>query len=234
MHVPGPAHPNNLTEAQREMVIRNGLGDRESSVKAAASTLISDWVDAIDLMVEEGDVKEQDRVQQTWDAKVLLLLSLLDLGAGTGAMDALFSLFTSKPEMFNKITFQGTFYLILGFQGSLMCQVDDYWRSLTPEKAFFARVFVEHCKNKKDDTSLDRALPDVVTVAFLIQETFNALLDDEVDLNEDRDGNDRRQNPNEIITVSELLRLAVHLDYSDEIGRRKTLALISEFGIYTR
>lgn len=108
MHATGCAHPQNLTESQRELIIRNGLGDREPSVRAAASTLLVEWVNAIGLMAEEGDVKEHDRVEQPWDAKVLSMLTLLDLGEGTVAMDALSSLFTSMPAMFNHIQFSGT------------------------------------------------------------------------------------------------------------------------------
>lgn len=78
----------------------------------------------------------------------------------------------------------------------------------------------------KDDTSLDRALPVVTRIAFLIQETFNTLLE-EINLDEDPDCKESKPTAN-VIIVSELLRLAVHLDYSDEIGRRKTLELISK------
>lgn len=78
----------------------------------------------------------------------------------------------------------------------------------------------------KDEASLDRALPVVTTIAFRIQDTFNSLIE-EIDLDEDLDTQETTQTPN-IIIVSELLRLAVHLDYSDEIGRRKTLELISK------
>lgn len=36
-----------LSIAQREEVVRNGLGDREPAVRAAAANLIGGWVDAV-------------------------------------------------------------------------------------------------------------------------------------------------------------------------------------------
>lgn len=41
--VPGPSHPRYMSIAQREVVVRNGLGDRERAVKDKAVSLLSAW-----------------------------------------------------------------------------------------------------------------------------------------------------------------------------------------------
>jgi len=89
-------------------------------------------------------------------------------------------------------------------------------------------VFVEHCKNVKDDARLENTLPVVTLIAFRIQEAYNRLIED--DKTEDLDSNeiDRREDEkaDTELVISELLKLAVNLDYSDEIGRRKTFQLV--------
>ncbi len=42
--MPGAAHPRALTIAQREQIVRNGLGDREPAVRAAAGKFIGAWL----------------------------------------------------------------------------------------------------------------------------------------------------------------------------------------------
>jgi condensin complex subunit 3 len=104
----GPTHPRVLTISQREQIVRDGLGDREESVRAAASSLIGSWIDCVNIStpkIEEGDEKE--KVPQVEEG-VLALLSLFDLGQGTIAGDALRSVFTRRPDIFNKIDLNGT------------------------------------------------------------------------------------------------------------------------------
>lgn len=111
---------------------------------------------------------------------------------------------------------------------------DHYWRNLTPQKAFLARVFVEHCRSTKNDARLETTLPDVIVIAFQIQSAYNMLSgngniemadvsdDDEHDSLEDA-------KTSQAVIISELLKLAVHLDYSDESGRQNTLQLIRKY-----
>jgi len=99
---------------------------------------------------------------------------------------------------------------------------------LTPERAFLARVFVEHCKNVNDSAKLEN-LPVVTEIAFRIQEAYNSLIEDisnqENNVDDLGSGEIERKEARELV-ISELLKLAVNLDYSDEIGRRKTFQLV--------
>lgn len=92
---------------------------------------------------------------------------------------------------------------------------------------------MEHCKNIKDDAKLENTLPVVTLIAFRIQEAYNRLVEDitnQDDHTKDLDSNeiDRREDERIAteLVISELLKLAVNLDYSDEIGRRKTFQLV--------
>ena len=96
----GPTHPRILSITQRELIIRNGLGDRNPQVEAAAASLLTTWVNCVDVKVEEKDVKVEEQVPEKLGSGVLSLLTLLDLGEGTIAEDALLSIFKTEVDTF--------------------------------------------------------------------------------------------------------------------------------------
>jgi condensin complex subunit 3 len=113
---------------------------------------------------------------------------------------------------------------------------DAFWESLTPEKTFLARVFVDQCVAAKNDARLEATLPVVTAMAFRIQGRYNDLMilvQDEMDeqpthleeREEDRIRREEERMSQEFI-LTELLKLAVNLDYADEIGRRKMFQLV--------
>lgn len=57
---------------------------------------------------------------------------MLDVITSKVAEDALFSVFVSRTDLFDSMEFP-----------------DEFWSELTPERAFLARVFVDHCKSLK-------------------------------------------------------------------------------------
>lgn len=97
----GPTHPRILSIAQRELIIRNGLGDRDHQVRAAAASLLATWVKFVDVKAEEKDVKIEEQVREKMENGVLSLLTLFDLGEGTVAEDALLSIFQTGVDIFN-------------------------------------------------------------------------------------------------------------------------------------
>ena len=56
--MPGAAHPRALTIAQREQIVRNGLGDREPAVRAAAGKLVGAWVDVVSVETKKDAILE--------------------------------------------------------------------------------------------------------------------------------------------------------------------------------
>ncbi|KAH9922432.1 nuclear condensing complex subunit [Fomitopsis serialis] len=212
----GLTHPRALTIAQREAIVRNGLGDREDTVRAAAGHLMAAWVD-----VARGAgprVKKEEEGGEGVRAYLVDFLKLFDLVEGKIAEDALVSVFTVRADVFDNVGFE-----------------ENYWESLTPERAFLARVF-------KDNARLETVLPVVTMLAFRIQAAYNDLITrnqrDEEDrlLREGMDGEDedeeRARREEERMdgefVIGEMLRLAVNLDYADEIGRRKMFQLVRD------
>ena len=64
-------------------------------------------------------------------------LKMLDVTTSKVAEDALLSVFVTRPDLFDSVEF-----------------TDGFWDELTPERAFLARVFVDHCKSLKVRGSL--------------------------------------------------------------------------------
>ncbi|KAF9234460.1 nuclear condensing complex subunit [Melanogaster broomeanus] len=201
----GLVHPRVLSIAQRELIIRNGLGDREPAVRAAAGSLIGTWT----------------RMGKAVHDDVLALLNLLDLNESTIAEDALLSVFATRVDIFDQLEFK-----------------DDFWEDLTPERAFLARVFVEHCIATNDQAKLEASLPVVTLLAFRIQNAYNKYQDDleaaeqehaiRGALDEERAAREEDERLDKEAIISEMLKLAVNLDYADEIGRRKMFQLVRD------
>lgn len=117
---------------------------------------------------------------------------------------------------------------------------DDFWKDLSPESSVLARVFVEHCISIKHEKRLETSsLPVVTAFAFYIQESYNALLEvlqkvetakflraaqDEDEVEEIEEEVAKRE-----VILGELLRMALNLDYMDEIGRRKVFTVVSRY-----
>ncbi|KII87912.1 hypothetical protein PLICRDRAFT_112070 [Plicaturopsis crispa FD-325 SS-3] len=206
-------HPRHLTIAQRELVVQDGLRDREVAVRVAAGKVLGAW---FDIARSESD----DTV-----TALAAFLRLFDvLGAGECiAVDALNSVFLTRAEVLNDVVF-----------------TDAFWKELTPESALLARVFVENCHAKSAQAVLEAAcLPVVTAFAFQIQESYNTLLElseeDETasllgDTEVAEEERDKREEDIELgrFVLGELLLIALRLDFSDEIGRRKLFAVVRD------
>ena len=212
----GNAHPRFLSIEHREMIVKHGLGDREPSVRAAAANLVGTWVD---VMRNPDQIVKSETAAQELEQTILSFLTLFDLQELTIAEEALMSVFKTRAEVFDNLE--------LG---------DTFWENLTPEKTFLARVFVDQCVVAKNDGRLEATLPVVTAMAFRIQELYNKLMEPvkyEVDepstrLDEREEDRVRREEGrmSQEFILTELLKLAVNLDYADEIGRRKMFQLV--------
>jgi condensin complex subunit 3 len=224
--------PRKLSMSQREFIVRKGLGDREPSVKTAARSLIAAWMHLLQPEVGVDYPKDGHATKSKVQDEVVSVLKLFDLTQDV-AVDALLSVFTTEIELFNNMEFSGQFVVCIFKWLSDNPLLEPYWTSLTAETAFLARVFVEHCKATQDETRLEATLPVVTCVAFGIEKSYKSLGDMR---SEDASKIDEAEwiRREDIIfdkefVIAELLKLAVHLDYSDEIGRRKMFQLVREW-----
>lgn len=88
---------------------------------------------------------------------------------------------------------------------------------------------------RKDNERLEHALPVVTALAFRIQDAYNDLLkelqgeeEELLFLGSIPEEREEARMEREFI-IGEVLRLAVNLDYADEIGRRKMFQLVREY-----
>lgn len=114
----GLAHPRVLSIAQRNLIVRNGLGDRETSVRAAACSLLGRWVDIVNIKAELVDTKLEDGTVDAIQTNVLDLLYLFDLTEENQAAEALLNLFTTRPDIFDKLEFSSAYTIIISISTS--------------------------------------------------------------------------------------------------------------------
>ena len=102
-------HPKRLTIAQREEVIKAGLGDREPAVRAAAGKLVTSWYDLAH--AESQDFSEppfggdDGGVMRAFD-KLLGLFDVVGPGEEVAA-DAMLAVFTTRPTLPDGFVFAG-------------------------------------------------------------------------------------------------------------------------------
>lgn len=104
-------------------------------------------------------------------------------------------------------------------------------------------MYVEHCIATNDQTKLETSLPVVTNLAFRIQGAYNKYQGDIDAISEERalralDANERPNHDADEhlddllldaeFVIAEMLKLAVNLDYADEIGRRKMFQLVRD------
>lgn len=225
----GTSHPKVLKIEQRERVATNGLGDREASVKAAAAGLIGKWLDCLtpdDSPLYSGKKEEDDAPpKEEFSEPVIKLTALLSSFVlqeeSKIARDVLLAMFDTRSTIFETLVFNGK---VIAKKNSRRTDValESYWKNLNPETAFLVRVYVDHCIANKDQARLDDALPVVTALAFHIQEAWNILVESlQHDVRTEIDDSiDDAQFEKEFI-IAEMFRIAVNLDYSDEIGLKK-------------
>lgn len=98
------SHPRHLAIAQRERVVSDGLGDREDKVRAAAAKMLNAWFSQV---AEETKVPEGESRGM---ASLVAFLKLFDVVGEDGsqvAVDALTSIFITRPRTLGSITLNG-------------------------------------------------------------------------------------------------------------------------------
>jgi len=103
-----------LTLVQREKVIKDGLGDRESVVRAAASKLIMKWFDFALAEVPNEQVGTWLGDNGGIMRALVRFLELFDvIGGEQIALDALNAIFVVKPDYLDAFTFTGEKFLLI-------------------------------------------------------------------------------------------------------------------------
>ncbi|KAJ5114104.1 hypothetical protein N7456_002638 [Penicillium angulare] len=207
-----------LSLSMREKLLRWGLRDRDESVRKATGKLFYDrWVeDCAGTNNEAGDGATGQRSPPNINALLELLerIDVVNSGIESGiAHEAMRSFWEGRSDYREAVTFD-----------------DSFWDSLTGESAFLLRSFNDFCRVENEgkyDNLADEKMPEVTALGYYLAKYMNELLQRKKLAKESGDANDEDAVEQEFI-VEQLLHIAITLDYSDEVGRRKMFALLRE------
>jgi condensin complex subunit 3 len=210
-----------LSLSMREKILRWGLRDRDENVRKAAGKLFRErWIEDCNTTREETVEEVAAAANKAASTEALLeLLERIDVvnsGSETGiAAVAMRGFWEGRPDYREAVTFD-----------------DDFWNALSAESVFLARSFNDFCREAEDSKheALLEKMPEVTKLGFYLQKYVNALIA-AIKKAEEEHG-EMAEEDEEIIElefiVEQLLRIALTLDYSDEVGRRKMFSLIRE------
>lgn len=94
--------PKQLSIEQRERVVKDGLGDREDKVRAGAAKMLAGWYD---WAAHDASEAEEEAVKS-----LMVFLKLFDVvgeGGDLVAVDALKSVFVTRPDVLDAVVFAG-------------------------------------------------------------------------------------------------------------------------------
>ncbi|KAK5133895.1 hypothetical protein LTR08_007124 [Meristemomyces frigidus] len=230
-----------LSLTHREKLLRWGLRDRDETVRKATARLYRErWIedcaaqpaDAAQAEDEDADqpAKAPKPANQAADPSLDALLELLERidvinsgGEGGIALVAMKEFWEGRPDYADYVSFP-----------------DSFWEDLSPELAFVARTFNDYCRTsgKEDgysgprmlDVMVEEKLPEVTKFGFLLEREIGRLVD-VVQLaasGEDEEGEAEEETVQREFVVEQMLHMALTLDYSDEMGRRKMFQLMRQ------
>lgn len=210
-----------LSLSMREKMLRWGLRDRDESVRKATGKLFYDrWIEDCAGTNKDNNEAEGGSGSQRSPPNILALLELLERidvvnsGIESGiAHEAMRSFWEGRPDYREAVVFD-----------------EPFWESLNAESSFLLRSFNDFCRVEHDgkyDSLADEKMPEVIALAHYLQKYLNELLERKKTAKESGEANDEDSVEQEFV-VEQLLHIAITLDYSDEVGRRKMFSLLRE------
>ncbi|KAF5856613.1 hypothetical protein ETB97_007086 [Aspergillus alliaceus] len=207
-----------LSLSMREKLLRWGLRDRDESVRKATGKLFYDrWVEDVagtNNDSEEGPTNQRSPPNIPAVLELLERIDVLNSGIETGiAHEAMRSFWEGRPDYREAVVFD-----------------EPFWESLTAESAFLVRSFNDFCRVENEgkyDNLADEKMPEVTALAYFLNKYMTDLLQRRKLAREAGADNDDDSVEHEFV-VEQLLHIAMTLDYSDEVGRRKMFSLLRE------
>ncbi|EPS34960.1 hypothetical protein POX_a00071 [Penicillium oxalicum] len=204
-----------LSLGMREKLLRWGLRDRDESVRRATGKLFFDrWIEDCAGTNQGENAGQRSPPNQSALLELLERIDVVSSGVESGiAHEAMRSFWEGRPDYRDAVVFD-----------------EPFWESLTGESAFMLRTFNEFCRVANDgkfDDLADEKMPTVTALAYYLSKYMTSLLERKKLGKGTGDANDEDATENEFI-VEQLLYIAITLDYSDEVGRRKMFSLLRE------
>ena len=207
-----------LSLSMREKLLRWGLRDRDENVRQATAKLFRErWIEDCAGTLRATDIDAKGESQSPSIDGLLEMLERIDVmnsGVEDGvALEAMKAFWDGRPDYLEAVDLN-----------------DPFWDHLSAESVFLARTFNDFCRKEgagKYESLVEDKLPEVTKLAFFLQRYTNDLLERIRHVSEMNDGEEEDTVEQEFI-VEQLLHIALTLDYSDEVGRRKMYALLRE------
>ncbi|KAK0753024.1 nuclear condensing complex subunit [Schizothecium vesticola] len=209
-----------LSLSMREKLLRWGLRDRDENVRKAAGRLFRErWIEDCAGTPPPAENGQAEVSPPSLDALLELLerIDVVNSGVENGVgLEAMKGFWEGRPDYREAIAFD-----------------DNFWETLSAEAVFVARSFNDFCRsegNGKYESLAEEKLPEVTKVAFYLERYIKVLIDaikraDELDNDDEEEEEDTVEQE---FIVEQLLHIALTLDYSDEVGRRKMYALLRQ------
>ncbi|GAB1320751.1 chromosome condensation complex Condensin, subunit G [Madurella fahalii] len=210
-----------LSLSMREKLLRWGLRDRDENVRKAAGRLFRErWIEdcaGTPPPAESGQPAEVSPPNLDALLELLERIDVLNSGGENGvALEAMKGFWEGRPDY-----------------REAMCFDDNFFETLSAESVFVVRTFNDFCQsegNGKFQSLIEEKLPEVTKVAFYLERYIKVLID-AIKRAEEQEADDEEEEEDTVeqeFIVEQLLHIALTLDYSDEVGRRKMFALLRQ------
>ncbi|PNP75059.1 hypothetical protein FNYG_11547 [Fusarium nygamai] len=207
-----------LSVKMREKLLRWGIRDRDENVRKAASRLFRErWIeDCAGAPPQEDDVPAEP-APPNFDGLLELLerIDVINTGVENGvALEAMKGFWEGRPDYRETVEFN-----------------DHFWETLSAESVFMARSFNDFCRLEGDGkylNLLEEKLPEVTKLAFFLERYLHVLTAAVKRVAEADDEDEEEDTVEQEFIVEQLLQIALTLDYSDEVGRRKMFTLLRQ------
>ncbi|POR33606.1 Condensin complex subunit 3 [Tolypocladium paradoxum] len=209
-----------LSLSMREKLLRWGLRDRDENVRKAAGRLFRDrWIADCAGAPQQEEGNSAEPAPPSFDGLLELLerIDVINSGVENGvALEAMKGFWEGRPDYREAVTL-----------------TDNFWETLSAESVFMARSFNDFCRsegNGRYETLIEDKLPEVTKLAFYLERYMQVLVEalKRVAQQEAEDEEDEEDTVEQEFIVEQLLHIALSLDYSDEVGRRKMFTLLRQ------
>ena len=209
-----------LSLSMREKLLRWGLRDRDENVRKATARLFRErWIEdcAGHRTASEDPAAPREAAPPSLEGLLELLerIDVVNSAVENGvASEAMKEFWAGRADYRDEVVFD-----------------DQFWDTLTPESVFMARSFNDFCRQEgggKYESLVDEKLPEVTKLAFYLQRYTNSLVESLRRNNARTDDEEEQDTVDQEFIVEQLLHVLKTLDYSDEVGRRKTFGLLRE------
>ncbi|OBS28564.1 hypothetical protein FPOA_02500 [Fusarium poae] len=207
-----------LSVKMREKLLRWGIRDRDENVRKAASRLFRErWIEDCAGAPPQEDGAAAEPAPPNFDGLCELLerIDVVNTGVENGvALEAMKGFWEGRPDYRETVEFD-----------------DNFWETLSAESVFMARSFNEFCRMEGDGkylNLLEEKLPEVTKLAFFLERYLHVLVAAVKRVAEADEDDEEEDTVEQEFIVEQMLQIALTLDYSDEVGRRKMFTLLRQ------